>query len=246
MTVPISLRSALPAVTGDVYVVYRGGKQANAEVYGEIRKAASGEVAELYAQQFPYKNAPAQVASVIVHPAGATARYEFQVTPALATRYRVELFQSSTSSTPFAISGIATIYVALGATTSSAPTCTSPVCHESVQTTYTSPPSVLQTEMSKPLYMYFGLNLAKTKAAPPTPKWLLLGAGHGLVIASQRISADQFIKTETFSFTVGNDAYYTWAGTMCLKDTEASDGIGLPGRHGCGDQRVLYSAPYLG
>jgi hypothetical protein len=115
-----------------------------------------------------------------------------------------------------------------------------------VQTTYTSPPSVLQTEMSKPLYMYFGLNLAKTKAAPPTPKWLLLGAGHGLVIASQRISADQFIKTETFSFTVGNDAYYTWAGTMCLKDTEASDGIGLPGRHGCGDQRVLYSAPYLG
>ncbi len=51
MRVPISLKSALPAVTGDVYVVYLGGKQANAEVYGEIGKAANGEVAELYAQQ---------------------------------------------------------------------------------------------------------------------------------------------------------------------------------------------------
>ncbi len=245
MRVPISLKSALPAVTGDVYVVYLGGKQANAEVYGEIGKAANGEVAELYAQQFPYRNAPAQVGSVILHPAGTTARYEFQVTPTFATRYRVELFQSSTSSTPFATSGIATIYVALGATTGDAPACSGPVCDESMQTTYTSPPSALPTEMSKPRYLYFGLNLAKTIAAPPTPKWLSLGAGHGLVIKSQRISADQFIETVTFSFTVGNDAYH-WASTMCLKDAEAEDGIGLPGHHGCGDQRVLYSASYLG
>jgi Protein kinase domain len=244
LTVPISLKSALPAVTGDVYVVYRGGQHANAEVYGEIKKAANGEVAELYAQQFPYRNAPTRVGSVILHPAGTTARYEFQVTPTLATRYRVELFQSSTSSTPFATSGIATVYVAIGASTGSTPACGSPVCHESLQTTYTSPPSVLQTEMSKPLYMYFGLNLAPTKT-PPTPKWLSLGAGHGLVIGSQRISADQFVETVTFSFTVGNDAY-DWAWTTCLKDTEAEDGIGLPGHHGCGDQRVLYSANYLG
>ena len=44
--VPISLKSALPALSGDVYVVYRGGKQASAEIYGEINKAANGEVAQ--------------------------------------------------------------------------------------------------------------------------------------------------------------------------------------------------------
>ena len=111
MSVPISAVSALTALSGDVYVLYRGGQQANAEVHGEIRKAASGEVAQLYAQQFPYKQAPARVGSVILQPAGTTASYQFQVTPALATRYQVELFQSSTASAPVAVSAIATIYV---------------------------------------------------------------------------------------------------------------------------------------
>ena len=246
VTVPISVKSALPAVTGDVYVVYRGGRQAGAEVYGEVGKAADGEVAELYAQPFPYRNAPAQAGSVILHPAGGTARYEFPVTPALATRYRVELFRSSTSPAPFAMSGTATVYVILGATTGSAPPCITPVCHLSVQTTYTSPPSALPAEMSKRLYLYFGLSLApSTSKAPATPRWVVLGAGHGRVIATQRISADQFIKTETFSFEVGSHAF-TWAWTTCLEDTEAADGIGLPGHHGCGDRRVRYSASYLG
>ena len=244
MTVPISVKSALPPVTGDVYVVYLGGSQANAEVYGDISKAANGEVAQLYAQPFPYQNAPTQIGSVILHPAGTTASYEFRVTPTLATRYRVEVFQSSTASTPFATSGIATIYVVLGGTTGNSQTCSRPVCHESFQTTNLVPPSALQTEISKPWYAYFGLNLAPTKQ-PPTPKWLVLGAGHGHVTASRRISADEFGNTVTFSFQIGNDAY-DWSSSTCTQDTEAADGIGLPGHHGCGDPRVLNSASYLG
>jgi hypothetical protein len=251
MTLPISLKSALPAVSGDVYVVYCDGNQANAEVYGEIRNAANGEVAELYAQQFPYTNAPTRVSSVILRPADTTARYEFQVTPALATRYRVELFQSSTSSTPFATSGIATIYVTAGGTTSNTQTCSRPTCYESLRTTFLVPPSALQTEMSKQLNVYFGLNLASaTPPAPPskapaTPQWLLLGGGNGLVMASNRISADEFSETVTFAFGIGNDAY-NWDWNTCFKDTEAEDGMGLPGHHGCGDRRVLDSASYLG
>ena len=135
-TVPISLKSALPPVSGDMYVMYLGGKQANAEVYGEIRKAENGEVAELYAQQFPYQHAATQVGSVILHPTGTAASYEFQVTPTLATRYRVELFQSSTSSTPFATSGNVTIYVILGRMTGSTAACSRPVCREALQTDY--------------------------------------------------------------------------------------------------------------
>lgn len=244
-TVPISLKSAQPAVTGDVYVVYLGGKQANAEVYGQISTAANGEVAKLYAQPFPYRDAPAQAGSVVLHPAGSTARYEFPVTPARATRYRVELFHSGTSLTPFATSGIATVYVALGTRVGRAKDCGSGTCYESLQTTFTSPPSALQAELSKPLYTYFAVRLAP-KTAPPTPTRLVLRAGHSQVVGVQRISADQFIETVTFSFQFGNGAY-SWAWGMCLKDSEAVDGIGLPGHHGCGDQGVPYPTPkYLG
>ncbi len=242
--VPISVKSARPALSGDVYVVYRDGKQANAEVSGEIKKAANGEVAQLYAQQFPYQHAPAQVGSVILHPAGTTASYEFQVTPTLATRYRVELFASSTASAPLGTSPVATIYVATGGTTENSQTCGRPVCHESMLTTNYVPPSALQAEISKPWYPYFNINLSPGKEPPP-PEWLILEAGNGHVTASHRVSADEFSETVTFSFRIGNDAYY-WDWTTCSKDTESVDGIGLPGHHSCGDERVLDSAPYLG
>ncbi len=242
--VPISVKSARPALSGDVYVVYRDGKQASAEVSGEIKKAANGEVAQLYAQPFPYQHAPAQVGSVILHPAGTTASYGFQVTPTLATRYRVELFASSTASAPLGTSPVATIYVATGGTSENSQTCSRPVCHESMLTTNYVPPSALQTEISKPWYPYFGINLSSGKEPPP-PEWLILEAGSGHVTASRRVSADEFSETVTFSFRIGNDAYY-WDWTTCSKDAESVDGIGLPGHHSCGDERVLDSAPYLG
>jgi serine/threonine protein kinase len=242
-TIPISVHSALRALSGDVYVVYGGGTQANAEVYGQIKNAANGEIAELYAQRFPYEKPPTQVGSVILHPAGTTARYEFQVTPTLATRYQVELFRSSTSSAPFARSATATIYVTANQTTGDSVTCLRPVCTESIIVVYMVPPSVLQAELSKPLYIYFGVNLAPVKV-PPEPRSLTLGSGHGHVIGKQKFSSHEFIETVSLSFTVGNDAL-DWAMRACVKDTEAADGFGLPGYHGCGGQRVA-TRSYLG
>jgi Protein kinase domain len=239
-TLPISVKSALSAVSGDVYVVYVGGKQASAEIYGEIKKAANGEVARLYAQQFPYKSAPARVTSAVLHPAGTTARYQFQVTPTLATRYRVELFQSSTASTPLATSGVATIYVVIYRTTERLQTCSRPVCHESLQVTYLVPPSALQAEMSKPQYLYFGVNLA-SGAEPSAPQSLQLGAGNGQVTGPRRISASEFSYTVTFTFQVGSDAYH-FGWRVCTKATEASDGIGLPGHRDCGDGLIPTTA----
>ena len=244
VAVPISVKSAETAVSGDVYVVYHGSKLANAQVYGTIKKAASGEVAQLYAQPFPYHHAPTQVGSVILHPAGTTASYEFQVSPALATRYRVELLPSSTASAPLGTSAMATIYVVIGRASEYTQTCGRPVCHESLFTDNYVPPSALQTEMAKPWYAYFGVNLSSGKEPPP-PQWLTLGAGSGHFTAAHRIAADEFSETVTFSFRIGNDAYH-WEWTTCSKDTEAADGIGLPGQHGCGAERVLSSAPYLG
>jgi len=71
------------------------------------------------------------------------------------------------------------------------------------------------------------------------------GAGNGHVTAPHRISANEFSYTITFSFQVGDDALH-WAYRACRKATEAEDGLGLPGNHGCGDARVLQSASYVG
>ena len=241
---PVSVKSALPRVTGDVYVVYRGGTQADADVYGEVTKATDGEVAELFAQQFPFRKAPAEAGSVILHTTDGTARYEFQVAPALATRYQVKLFQSSTATKPFATSAVATIYVALGGSAANPVTCKRPVCHESLLMISYVPPAARATETAKVWYPYFAVNLAPSKV-PPDPQWLIRDGAGGQVTASHRVSADEFTATVTFTFRVGNDAY-SWDWNACSADTEAQDGIGLPGHHGCGDQRVLDSAAYLG
>ncbi|HEX3513530.1 MAG TPA: serine/threonine-protein kinase [Trebonia sp.] len=244
-TLPISVKSAFPAVTGDVYVVYQSGKNADAAVSGEVGQAADGEVATLYAQQFPYRNAPTVVSSVILHPTAGGARYAFQVTPTLATRYRVELFRSIASSAPIAMSGVKTIYVSVGQGVSNTQDCGGPVCDESAQVTYEAPSSALKTEMSKTPYVYFGLNPSKAHRQPPPPKLLALGAGHGAIVGTQETSANRFVLTVSFSFTVGHDSYDA-AVAVCIKDTVATDGIGLPGHHGCGDQRIPNPTVYLG
>jgi hypothetical protein len=108
--------------------------------------------------------------------------------------------------------------------------------------TYPVPPSALQTEMSKPEYLYFGINLGGI-SLPPVPHWLVLGAGNGHVTASRRISAGELSYTVTLSFQIGNDSYdLLWR--TCTKATEAADGIGLPGHHGCGDERIPQSESY--
>jgi hypothetical protein len=242
---PITLTSAQSALTGYVYVIYQDGKHASAEVSGEIADSAPGGVAVLYAQQFPYKNPPAEADSVILHPASGRAHYEFPVTPTLATRYRVELFRGSTVATPFAVSATATIYVLLQALTSSTLNCDGPVCRESATGTYTSPPSALPTEETKQLYLYFGLNRSAGRHDPATPSSLSLGAGDSSVARKRQISADQFQMTVEFSFTAGHGGW-TLATNICVKDAVATDGIGLPGHHGCGDQSVPYPTRYLG
>jgi Protein kinase domain len=241
---PIAARSAFSPVTGEVYVEYRQGSSASAELSGEVKRVTKGEVAQLYAQQFPYSRAPVPAGSVILHPAGATARYAFRVTPTLATRYTVDVFGSSTATAPLATSASRTIYVATGGSYGTAQTCTRPVCHETLPVRVLVPAPALSSEISKPWYVYFNNSLSAGQV-PAAPRVLLLNAGGARVTAPQRVSADEFERTITLSFSVGNDAY-NWNWTSCNQDTEAQDGMGLPGHHGCGAPSADVSASYLG
>jgi serine/threonine protein kinase len=241
---PIAADSSLPRVSGYVWVVFQGGKDGAAQVHGEIHGVTRGEVAQLYAQPFPYKRPPAPVSSVILRPAGRAATYTFRVTPSLATRYKVELLASSTAKTPLATSAASTVYVTEGATYGNGTTCGRPVCHQVIRIRIFVPAAALSTEISRPWLPYFALNLAPSKA-PAAPTVLALDAGGAQVTKSQRVSATEFDLTISFSFTIGNDGY-SWNDTACSQDIEARDGVGLPGRHGCGSRHVLTSAAYLG
>jgi len=244
VSIPVTATSGLPPVTGDVYVVYQRGKDSSAQVSGEITGAVSGEVARLFARQFPYTGVPAPVGSLTLHPAGRTATYAFHVTPSLATRYTVEVFRSSTSTTPLATSATSTIYVVYTGTTTYSQNCIRPVCHLTATYVVSVPPQALNTEMSKHWYVYFGINLAPS-VEPGLPTQLQLGEADPVVGPSQRISANKFERSVSFTYQIGNDAYRT-VDEWCAKDTEAQDGIGLPGPHSCGSERIPYPIAYIG
>jgi hypothetical protein len=229
-------------VTGDVWVIFQDGKYGIARIHGAITDAAAGEVATLYAQRFPYTTAAEPVRSITLSATG-TATYSFTVTPALATRYKVELFARKTAATPLGVSPTQNVYVASDWWVTGRDTCGQPVCRLRYHLFFAVPSATLGVEISKPVYPYFAINFGAASNRPP--RWLYLNGGHASVSRAHQISANVFESILTFSFTVGNNSYY-WGWTVCVKDTESRDGLGLPGSHGCGARRVLQTANYLG
>ncbi len=241
VTLTIGATSRFKPVTGDVFVAFDARSYSKAQIQGTISGAASGDVARLFAQQFPYSTAAAPIGSETL--TGPAASYSFAVRPTLATRYQVELFTSASATTPQASSATVTVYVSSIATASGVKQCARPVCREKVLIEVVVPASTLKDEISKTLYFYLGVNLAARKI-PPVPKWLTLDT-HATISKPKKIGARRFERTISFSFRIGNDAYH-WIWDVCTKDTEAKDGLGLPGHHGCGAKRVRSSVEYLG
>jgi hypothetical protein len=249
--VTIAAASKINLVPGYVLVEYRGGKDASARIHGAITGATAGEVATLYAQPFPYAKAPAPLGSATLSAAG-TATYSFTVTPTLATRYQVKLFVRKIAASPLATSPVQHVYVVSGGTTTGGGACAppiQPVCRVTFQVFFIVPSSAIRVEMSKHFYPYFALRFGPPNGpSPPAPEWMYLNAGHPSLTRAQRISADEFERTLTFSFAIGNHASitYSWVWDVCVKDTLSEDGLGLPGYHGCGSSRVRRTVTYLG
>jgi hypothetical protein len=242
--ITIAATSSNPTVTGDVFVYYLGGTYGSARIHGTITGAATGGVATLYAQRFPYTTAARPAGSVTLSAAGPATAYSFTVAPTLATRYQVKVFARKGAATPLATSPWQNVYVAGNWYYSGGKTCGGPACRETFHARIVVPNSALSAEMSKTYYPYFGITLSATNALP-APRWLYLDAANPSVSGPRRISANEFEITVTYSFTIGDDGYnFIWA--ACAKDTLSTDGLGLPGSHGCGAHRIRATASYLG
>jgi hypothetical protein len=245
---PVAARSANPPQTGYVWVQYTGGRYARAQISGKAKGATTGEVARLYAQQWPFNLAPAPVGRpVALQPEGntATASYTFRVTPTLATRYRVEVFATATARIVLARTATTTVYVAYYATAQSPPACARPICNPHLSINVFVPPSAISFEITKPWYVYFGLTLSGSSATPSPPTALTMDAGGARAGNPTQLSADEFSVPVMFYFSVGKDGY-NWLWNACMQDTEAIDGLGLPGTHGCGTNTVPATTVYLG
>jgi Protein kinase domain len=243
---PITAKSALAPQSGDVWVMYHSGADGQAQVYGEVKGARRGYVARLYAQPFPFSARPAAVASVALHPTHKLAPYTFTVTPSLATRYYVSVYQNRKSHRSLGRSPGAMIYVATSMTRGLSQPCKRPTCHETFRLNVYVPPLSLSSELSKRWYTYFGLNKSKSAKAPAGPTVLQLGAGSPKISAPKRVSANEYAVTVTFTFPIGKKDGYTWFWAACAQGSEATDGVGLPGAHGCGAKAIPAVHSYLG
>jgi serine/threonine protein kinase len=241
-----SVSSAYAALDGYVFVKYQDGTDASAAVSGQVTNAVSGEVARLYAQQFPFTSPPAPADSAALDPSGTTARYSFQVTPTLATRYTVEVFGNSTATTPLATSATSTIYVIQNKGNDSTWHCSGSQCQLTDTATVLVPASALSTQMALHDYPYFGISYAASGTVP-VPATLRLGAGDPVVGSPQQVSANEYQFTLTWSYSTDNEHYaFTWHN--CTVSVEAQDGIGLPGGgdYGCGSPTIPETEAYIG
>jgi hypothetical protein len=85
---------------------------------------------------------------------------------------------------------------------------------------------------------------AKSAGLTP-PRRLVLGEGRPKISGPYRISATEFGVDIAYLFAVVPDRY-SFRFAACTPDTEAQDGLGLPGRHGCGAKFLTGPGGYLG
>jgi hypothetical protein len=241
-TITIAARSEFKAVTGDVFVVFHDGGASTGEISGKVTGAASGNVLRLLAQPFPFKKAAVRVQEQTV--GAGTSKYAFLVKPQIATRYAVELFSDSAATSKLAASGSKSIFITEGGSASTPKKCGRPVCTEVFHLKVVLPSSAIGRESHKHWFVYLGLHLSAGSKLPSAPKTLTLDR-KAIVAKPKRVSADTYRTAFKVSFRVGNDSYHLlWA--PCTKDTESTDGVGLPGHHSCGNKKISSKINYLG
>jgi hypothetical protein len=238
VTITITTKSALAKVSGHTLVVFRGSpRTAAGTVSGTVTGAVSGAKATLLAKRFGAKAYSRAASPVALHPRHGAAPYSFRVHPAFATSYKVQV--SGTAAT----SAARTVYVTPSASVAGKRSCTRPVCHIKLRVSVKVPSTAYATETAKRWFLYSRLRLGSGHA-PAAPK--LLELSHSATASRpQRLHPNEFAVTLRFTFRIGSHAF-RWRLNFCTKDSEATDGIGLPGHHRCGNKEISATRPYLG
>jgi hypothetical protein len=231
--VTIATRSAHPKVSGQTLVVFLG-RDAVATISGSVTGAASGDLATLLAEPFGSTTFSAVGQPVTLHPSGGTASYSFKARPQVATRYEVQVSDSGT-----ATSAARTVYVTAHGALTGKTSCSRPVCHIKLHLWVKLPTRTYATEAAKHWYLYSRLRLNTSR----TPTELRLNH-NATASRPTRLHSYEYVRTLRYKFRIGRHSY-RWRVGLCTRDTEARDGLGLPGHHSCGDKWVSATA-YLG
>jgi hypothetical protein len=196
-----------------------------AVISGAIGSKLSGAQVQLQASTFPFNAGYAAIAQSTTAAGGS---YSFTARPTLATRYRVVLV-----SDPASQSRVLTIFVAPRALNVSRGGCRpAPRCRRHFAADFVYPPAVVKQESAKPSYFYFGIHYGSRSE----PKRLrLVKAG-----PQRYVGRGRYQSAFTITFSTPTSRYrYEWI--VCGKDTEAADGLGLPGHHHCGDRSIRWA-----
>jgi hypothetical protein len=244
VTITMHTSSTLTKVTGRTLVAYRGhGGSTAATVSGTVSGARRGDQATLLYEKFGARSY-AKGGSVTLA-GGRAAAYSFRVRPETATNYKIQVTGSGVGSVP--PSPVRTVFVeALGSITGprSCSRPARPVCHIRLRLFVNVPVSAYRTEAAKHWYLYAGLRLAPHRT-PPAPRTLTLSRT-ATASGPQRKHLYQFVISLRYRFRIGRHDGFSWRVNFCTRDSEATDGLGLPGHHGCGDKRISARTSYLG
>jgi hypothetical protein len=244
VTVTISAKSRA-RYFGATLVGYRDRGYTMATISGDITGGSASEQATLLAQPFPFVS-PFAAQGSPVSISGSPQRYSFPVHPVIATRYEVQVTKASDAGQVLGSSAVQTVYVTLqpllGA--GSSKQCTRPVCHLTYHIVVKVPPLSYSTESAKRWYPYFAISFS-TVGTPAAPKYVTLDRS-ATVSAAKRLGSTEYEVTVRYVYNVGPTRGFHWAWDMCDRDLYLTDGIGLPGHHGCGDQRLPVVFKYLG
>ncbi len=232
----------VPNVTGDTLVIFGFKGVQDAVISGTVTGAASGDVVTLLAEPFKAKHFTATGKPVTL--TSSTQSYSFTVRPTLATRYEAQV---TTGSTVDVTSATKTVYVGLGSVFPKNGThtkCTPTLCTETITTHTFVPAAAYRVESAKHWYLYLGVNRSRGTPSTRPPKFLILSKV-STASKARKVNAQDFQVVFTFRVAV-EGKNIRWFPLACTKDDEPKDGIGLPGRHGCGDSKVPSNAIYLG
>ncbi len=209
---------------------------------GTLNGAEAGAVLDVVAAVFPYRQAPAVIVSKPVVSTGGTATYSVEVAPTRATTYRVELV-NPVSTTPAAQATPIDVYVTPGGTSRVSSNYGRPEDTVKVVFVAYDPPGTPSSDIYAHWYVYYSVNLSSASSEPAAPADL--GLHPGVTVSGPTVvGPNQYQYSFSFSFNVGKGGYH-YEEDQCQLDHEATDGLGLPGHHGCGDP-TWYWSTYAG